>query len=195
MHLYVISLPEMDQVWHLHPDRVEAGVFAKDLPPCRPDDTRCTATSSTPTGCRKRWWPKWICRRSPARRSLGDDAAGAGPPDSQADPNRTVAQLPDGSRMVWERDAGPLHAKRAMFFRFRLEDADGTARAEHGTLHGHAGARRVCALGPQCVRACASLRIGAHGFAQPDRRTPAMVARPWPPWIIRRGWPAWSISR
>ena len=27
--------------------------------------------------------------------------------------------------MVWERDAGPLHARRAMFFRFRLEDADG----------------------------------------------------------------------
>src|SRR6202167_4007777 len=33
MHLYVISLPEMDKVWHLHPDRVDAGVFAKDLPP------------------------------------------------------------------------------------------------------------------------------------------------------------------
>ena len=33
MHLYVIGLPEMDRVWHLHPDRVEAGLFAKDLPP------------------------------------------------------------------------------------------------------------------------------------------------------------------
>jgi hypothetical protein len=28
-------------------------------------------------------------------------------------------------RMVWERDPGPLHARRAMFFRFRLEDANG----------------------------------------------------------------------
>jgi hypothetical protein len=28
--------------------------------------------------------------------------------------------------MIWERDPGPLHAKRATFFRFRLEDADGT---------------------------------------------------------------------
>jgi len=55
----------------------------------------------------------------------GDDAAGSGPPISQADFNRTVSQLPDGSRMVWERDAGALHAKRAMFFRFKLEDADG----------------------------------------------------------------------
>ena len=27
--------------------------------------------------------------------------------------------------MIWERDPGPLHAKRAIFFRFRLEDADG----------------------------------------------------------------------
>jgi hypothetical protein len=55
MHLYVISLPEMDKVWHLHPDRVEAGVFAKDLPPCRPDAMRCTGTSYTPTACRRRW--------------------------------------------------------------------------------------------------------------------------------------------
>jgi hypothetical protein len=27
--------------------------------------------------------------------------------------------------MIWEREPGPLHAKRAIFFRFRLEDADG----------------------------------------------------------------------
>jgi len=27
--------------------------------------------------------------------------------------------------MVWEREPGPLHARRATFFRFRLEDADG----------------------------------------------------------------------
>jgi hypothetical protein len=55
----------------------------------------------------------------------GDDAGGAGPPISLADPNRTIAQLADGTRMVWDRPAGPLHAKRATYFRFRLEDADG----------------------------------------------------------------------
>jgi hypothetical protein len=55
----------------------------------------------------------------------GDDAAGAGSPISQADFNRTTAQLADGSRMIWEREPGPLHARRAMYFRFRLEDADG----------------------------------------------------------------------
>src|SRR5262249_10613743 len=32
MHLYVIRTPEMDAVFHLHPDLVEPGVFALDLP-------------------------------------------------------------------------------------------------------------------------------------------------------------------
>ena len=55
----------------------------------------------------------------------GDDAAGQGPAIAQADFNRTVSQLPDGYRMVWVRDPGPLHATRAMFFRFRLDDPSG----------------------------------------------------------------------
>ena len=33
MHLYVVRLPEMDRVWHLHPDMTEAGVFTHALPP------------------------------------------------------------------------------------------------------------------------------------------------------------------
>jgi len=56
---------------------------------------------------------------------VGDDAAGSGPPLAEADPNRTNVQLPDGWHMIWERDPGPLHARRATFFRFKLEDATG----------------------------------------------------------------------
>jgi len=125
MHLYVISLPGMDHVWHLHPDQVEPGTFAKDLPPMPAgryalyaDIVHANGLPETPVA--------EIDLPAIAGKPLeGDDAAGSGPPISQADFNRTVAQLPDGSRMVWERDAGPLHARRAMFFRFKLEDADG----------------------------------------------------------------------
>jgi hypothetical protein len=125
MHLYAISLPEMDKVWHLHPDRVEAGLFAKDLPPMPAGRYALYGDIVHADGLPETLVTEVDLPAVAGKPLEGDDAAGAGPPISQADPNRTTAQLPDGSRMIWEREPGPLHAKRAIFFRFRLEDADG----------------------------------------------------------------------
>jgi hypothetical protein len=32
MHLFIISLPNLDEVWHLHPERRDAGLFTHELP-------------------------------------------------------------------------------------------------------------------------------------------------------------------
>src|ERR1700730_5355148 len=32
MHLFLISAPGMDRMWHLHPERAESGAFVEDLP-------------------------------------------------------------------------------------------------------------------------------------------------------------------
>jgi hypothetical protein len=126
MHLYIISLPEMDKVWHLHPDRVEAGVFAKDLPPMPAGRYALYGDIVHADGLPETLVTELdLPSAVPGKPLQGDDATGAGPPISKADPNSTVAQLADGSRMIWEREPGPLHANRAIFFRFRLEDADG----------------------------------------------------------------------
>jgi hypothetical protein len=125
MHLYVISLPDMDKVWHLHPDQIESGVFAKDLPPMPPGRYALYGDIVHANGLPETLVAEMDLPAVPGTPLTGDDAAGSGPPISKADPNRTVAQMPDGSRMVWERDPGPLHAKRAIFFRFKMEDADG----------------------------------------------------------------------
>jgi hypothetical protein len=130
MHLYAISLPEMDKVWHLHPDRVEAGLFAKDLPPMPAGRYALYGDIVHDNGLPETLVTEVTLPAVAGKPLAGDDAAGAGPPISQADPNRTIAQLADGSRMIWERDPGPLHAKRAIFFRFRLEDADGKAAGD-----------------------------------------------------------------
>jgi len=125
MHLYAISLPEMDRVWHLHPDLVESGTFVKDLPVMPAGRYALYGDIVHADGLPETLVAEVTLPAVAGKPMEGDDAGGAGPPISQADPNRSVAQLADGSRMVWERPAGPLHAKRAMFFRFRLEDADG----------------------------------------------------------------------
>jgi hypothetical protein len=126
MHLYLISLPEMDKVWHLHPDRVEAGLFAKDLPYMPAGRYALYGDVVHADGLPETLVTEITLPEVAGKPLEGDDATGAGPPISRADPNATIAQLADGSRMVWLRDPGPLHARRAMFFRFRLEDADGS---------------------------------------------------------------------
>ncbi len=125
MHLYVISLPGMDRVWHLHPDRVDAGVFARDLPPMPAGRYALYGDIVHADGLPETLVAEMDLPAVAGHPLQGDDAAGAGPPLAQADPNRATAQLPDGYRMIWERDPGPLHARRAMFFRFKLEDAAG----------------------------------------------------------------------
>jgi hypothetical protein len=125
MHLYVLSLPEMDKVWHLHPDQTEPGTFTKDLPPMPAGRYALYGDIVHENGLPETLVTGVDLPAVAGKPLQGDDSAGSGPPLSQADPNRTVAQLPDGYRMVWERDPGPLHVKRAMFFRFKLEDAAG----------------------------------------------------------------------
>jgi hypothetical protein len=125
MHLYVISLPQMDKVWHLHPEETGSGEFVQNLPAMPAgkyalygDIVHANGLPETPVA--------EVDLPAVAGKPLqGDDSAGSGPPVSQADVSRTVAQLPDGYHMVWERAPGPLHSRRATMFRFKLEDAQG----------------------------------------------------------------------
>ena len=126
MHLYVISLPEMDRVWHLHPERVDAGVFEKDLPEMPAGRYALYGDIVHSDGLPETLVTEVTLPEIAGKPMQGDDSGGAGPPISRADRKSTTANLADGTKMVWERPAGPLHAGRAMYFRFKLEDADGT---------------------------------------------------------------------
>ena len=125
MHLYVIRRPEMDRVMHLHPERGDAGEFIQQLPDLPAgryslygDIVHANGLAETATG-------DLDVPAISGRPLTGDDAQAEAPPLSKADYNRSVAALPDGSRMVWERDRSPLRAKQPGLFRFRVEDAKG----------------------------------------------------------------------
>ena len=125
MHLYVISLPGMDRVWHLHPDRVDSGVFVKDLPDMPAGRYALYGDIVHSNGLPETLVTEVDLPAIAGHPLQGDDAAGTGPALAQADPHRTNVQLPDGWHMIWEREPGPLHARRATFFRFKLVDAQG----------------------------------------------------------------------
>ena len=125
MHLYAISAPGMDRVWHLHPDEIEPGSFAMKLPAMPAGRYRLYADIVHANGIAETGTGE-IDIPSVAGAPPGpDDATGEGAPITKADFNQTVSQLSSGYRMVWERGASPLRAKRTELFRFRVDDANG----------------------------------------------------------------------
>ena len=125
MHLYVIHIPEMDRVWHLHPELSEAATFTQALPDMPAGRYRLYADVVHASGFPDTATADIELPTIAGQPLTGDDAAGAGPRVSQTDYNRNVALLPDGYRMVWERAAGVIHARRPYEFRFRVEDTAG----------------------------------------------------------------------
>jgi len=125
MHLYVIHVPEMDLVWHLHPERGADANFEQRLPAMPAgryalygDVVHANGLAETASG---------EIELPPTAGSplTGDDAAGTGPPVANADPTRTSSPLAHGYRMVWVRGEAKLRARQPYEFRFRLEDGQG----------------------------------------------------------------------
>ena len=151
MHLFLVSMPEMQSFWHLHPQQMEAGQFSQSLPDLPAGHYRIYAdivhrsgfpetqvgeidlpavNTLSSLGCNQSTKSSW----SAAALGCGDDAGVA---NANAEPK--VSQLGDGYRMVWEQDATPLKAKEAMHFRFRIEDKNGNPATDLENYMGMAG--------------------------------------------------------
>jgi hypothetical protein len=126
MHLYMLRLPDLDLVWHLHPEPDATGGFAQELPSMPAGRYALFGDIVHANGLAETATAEIAMPEIAGQPLAGDDAAGAGPPVAEVDYNRTVAPLPGGYRMVWDR-AGETtwHAKRPYLFRFRLEDSAG----------------------------------------------------------------------
>lgn len=138
MHLFLISTPGMDHMWHLHPDLVGGGAFADNLPTMPAGHYQVFADIVDKNG-----FP-WTLVGSidlPAingKPLAGDDSSWSGPPlSSSAD--STTAALADGGCMIWERPSDPLKANTAMEFKFSVQDKDGKPARDVEPYMGMAG--------------------------------------------------------
>ena len=125
MHLYMLRIPAMDLVWHLHPRRSGDSAFTQPLPSMPAgryalygDIVHDTGFSETATG-------EVELPQIAGQPLEGDDAAGVGVPIAKADYHSTVSPLSGGYRMIWQRAARPIRARQPYEFRFRLEDPSG----------------------------------------------------------------------
>jgi hypothetical protein len=125
MHLYVLRIPEMDLVWHLHPVRSGDSSFTQDLPAMPAGHYALYGDIVHATGFPETATAEIDLPQTTGHALKGDDAGGSGPPISKADYNSVVAPLSGGYRMIWDRGARPVRAREPYEFRFRVEDASG----------------------------------------------------------------------
>ncbi len=123
MHLFLLRVPRMDGVWHLHPSQTESGVFEHDLPDIPAGRYQVFADVVHANGLPETMTAELDMPAVTGKPLSGDDSAATASPIESADAERTRAELPDGALMIWER--GSLGVNVLTPFRFRIQDKAG----------------------------------------------------------------------
>jgi hypothetical protein len=139
MHLFLISTPGLDRMWHLHPDRMKDGAFADDLPSMPAGHYEVFADIVDKAGFPWTLVGQVDLPQINGAGLAGDDSTWTGTPLLVGAKDSNIAQLSDGGRIVWEKGNTPLMAKTAMIFKFRVEDKDGTPANDIQPYMGMAG--------------------------------------------------------
>jgi hypothetical protein len=124
MHLYMIRWPQMDVVFHLHPDPIASGEFQLALPSVPAGDYHLYADVVHASGFPETMVSNIDLGTIAGRALAGDDAEGQGTAISGAAIDTTKFTLPDGYSMVWNKPAS-LTARQPIDFTFTLLDHGG----------------------------------------------------------------------
>jgi hypothetical protein len=151
MHLFLIRVPEMDRFYHLHPDLApgSSNTFTMDLPHVPAGHYQVYADIVRESGFPDTMVSEIDLPDIPGLPLSDDNSDATAPPlmnyagasDAIAPVTEkgVVDVLPDGSRMVWERDSIPLSANHFVWLRFRLEDPQGQPANDVEPYMGMAG--------------------------------------------------------
>ncbi len=153
MHLFLISMPGLDRLWHLHPDFSGGNSFTEMLPAMPAGEYKIFADIVDKNGYPWTLVGEITLPQIAGPEVAGDDSAwqGARLPVSFSENN--VAQLADGSRMLWERSAGALKANMPASFKFKVEEKDGSPARNLEPYMGMAAHAQVV---------CSDLSVFAH---------------------------------
>ena len=125
MHLFLIRTPRMDSFWHLHPIPDGAGNFAENIPTVPPGHYQIFADIVLSSGFPVTMVGSVDIPAFAGKPMTGDDSSVLAQPISDATAETMSSPLPDGGRMIWERDSSPLKSNVPLNFQFRVEGADG----------------------------------------------------------------------
>jgi hypothetical protein len=153
MHLFLISVPGMERMWHLHPDRADGGAFAETLPAMPAGQYEVFADIVDKNGFPWTLIGNLQLPQINGTAPVGDDSGWEGVRLRIPLSENTVAQLPDGARLVWERGDSPMKANVPANFRFRVEQKDGSPVRDLEAYMGMAAHAQVV---------CSDLSVFAH---------------------------------
>jgi hypothetical protein len=140
MHLFLLRAPELDAMWHLHPDPIAGDAFAVELPNVPAGRYQVFADVVDPRG-----FP-WtlvgsvdLPRIAAVKPLAGDDSTWSGAPLAAPSADSVSSALPDGGRIVWQRPAGLLKASVPLEFIFAVQNKDGRPAQDMEPYMGMAG--------------------------------------------------------
>jgi hypothetical protein len=141
MHLYMLRWPDMDVVFHLHPEQVATGEFRFTLPSVPAGDYRLYADVVHANG-----FPETIVSSIKLPYISGEPLAGDNAEGTtvalkyagEASQTSAAYKLPDGYTMTWKRPPA-LVAKTPYDFTFELLDTNGQPPADMAPYMGMPG--------------------------------------------------------
>ena len=170
MHLFLLRLPGLDRMYHLHP-RQEGmfGHFVQPLPAMASGRYQVFADIVHATGFPETEVAEISLPEIASGTPQGDDSAAIGGPIAESHHGNSWAAL-DGARMVWLRGPAPLRAGEPAALRFRVEDAAGGPATDLEPYMGMAGHMVV-------VRADYSVFAHLHPSGSPPMATVELANR------------------
>jgi hypothetical protein len=140
MHLFLMSTPGMERIWHLHPER-SGETFVEDLPDMPEGHYEVFADIVDANGFPWTLVGQVDLPQISGKALAGDDSSWSGSPLalSAGAKESTVAPLADGGTLVWERPNGPIRANTALDLKFKVLDKDGQPAKDVEPYMGMAG--------------------------------------------------------
>ncbi|MGO9454311.1 MAG: hypothetical protein ACLQDV_25180 [Candidatus Binataceae bacterium] len=126
MHLFLLRIPALDEMWHLHPEQNWGGSFSIDLPSMSSGKYQIFADLVDGTGFP---WTLVGTTNLPSisgREAKGDDSSSSAPPIDQRNCCSQIFHLPDGCKMVFATPPDQLRTGVSLSLHFVVEDSKGT---------------------------------------------------------------------
>jgi hypothetical protein len=125
MHLFLLRVPELDAMWHLHPEPIAGAAFAVDLPDMPAGHFQVFADVVDPRGYPWTLVGSVDLPQVAGKTLAGDDSAWSGAPLVASAVDSTISALPDGGHIIWQLPGGPLKASVPLEFTFAVQDKNG----------------------------------------------------------------------
>lgn len=137
VHLFLIRAPAWDYFCHLHPTMDAKGILSQNLPALPAGNYKIFADVVTENGLAVTMVGEVNLPEIAGTPLSGDDSMSARG-SAQVSTNSSSSDLRD-ARMIWERDAAPLHARAPSRLRFRVLDLRGRSVSDLEPYMGMAG--------------------------------------------------------